>query len=113
MSPPFVDHIRKHLESALKDAMRAKDRAAITALRGLLHAIDNASAVEVADSSAASEVPRRIASREEIVSLIRREAEERHAAARLYESVGESLRAQELRRQAEIASTWVDLANND
>jgi uncharacterized protein YqeY len=114
-----VPGIESRLRDALKQSMRARDKAAVSALRTTLAAIDNAGAVEVADAAPASlsgdehvagsrlgvgaaEAERRELSEAELVALVRAEVTEREASATEYERHGESERAAGLRHEASV-----------
>lgn len=111
-----MNDVRARLRVALRDAMRARDRTATAALRSALGAIDNAEAVDEArgprpDSRSiagatvglgASEVPRRQLTDEEAAGIVRREADEREAAASEYDRLGQRDEAARLRTEAAV-----------
>ena len=111
MSADLVDALRARIASALKDAMRARGSVSVNALRALLHAIDNASAVPVAttrgatpaDTSTATEVARRVPTLAEV--------DEREQAARVYDDVGSTTNAQRLRAEAAVIRAWLEHSN--
>jgi uncharacterized protein YqeY len=109
------DPLRQRLRGALPAAMKARDRAAVAALRATLAAIENAEAAEVDPSvhkglaieqspvgAGASEVPRRILTEEQVTHIVRAEIAERQAAARHYEELGQPDRAEQLRTEAGV-----------
>jgi uncharacterized protein YqeY len=112
MSTDAHADLRPVLAARLRAAMQARDDVAVAALRSILNAIDNATAVDVtqaADRPATrTEVPRRLVSRDELASVIRREAEEREDAAGEMDRLGLADRAARLRAEAAIA--WDTLA---
>jgi uncharacterized protein len=108
--------IRERLHHALRDAMRARDSAAASALRSALAGLDNASAVPPGQAPAAAngphfagavaglgagEVPRRGLAAGEAERIVRAEIAEREAAAGGYEGAGTASRpAASARRRA-------------
>jgi uncharacterized protein YqeY len=77
------------LRSDLSTAMKAQDSAKVKLIRSLLHAIDNASAVPVVDTVDAigiykGEAARRFVEREQVLSILKDEIDERKTAAGLY-----------------------------
>jgi uncharacterized protein YqeY len=107
---------RERLQAALREALKARDKVAVPALRSALAAIDNAGAVppgpapaagtggqHVADAAAglgAGEGQRRRLSEGDVDEIVRAEIAERQAAARDYEQRGHADRADRLRREA-------------
>ena len=119
MSDTRVDALRDQIALALRAAMKARDSVAVPALRGLLHAIDNTSAMDIAPSAhtssgalASSEVPRRLPSPTELRAIVEGEATERESAASLYEGLGESVKAAQLRAEALIVRGWLASASD-
>ncbi len=108
--------IRDRLRAALRTSMKARDQLAVDAIRTALAAIDNAEAVEIADTTAfsvsriagsvagvaAAEVPRRSLTETEMAELVEREAADRRSAAEGYEQEGYPKRAAELRDSAAV-----------
>ncbi|WP_328606453.1 GatB/YqeY domain-containing protein [Amycolatopsis sp. NBC_00345] len=110
--------MRTNLRRALTTAMKNRDRAAITALRSALAAIDNAESVpaEHLPSSAASnehvagaavglgaaEVERRHLTEADVRSIVEKEAVDRVSAADEYERLGRADLAANLRAEAEV-----------
>jgi len=93
--------------------MKARDTAAVFAIRATLAAIDNAEsmAVDVADATPLSieqspegvgalEVPRRTLTPDEVTALVEHEIAERHSAAATYADAGEHDAAERLRAEA-------------
>jgi uncharacterized protein YqeY len=116
--------IRDGLHGALRDAMRARDRVAASALRSALAALDNAGAVPAGPPTAesgphfagavaglgAGEVPRRGLAAGEAERIVRAEIAEREAAAAGYEGVGHGEQARRLRQEARILTSALDRA---
>jgi uncharacterized protein len=113
--------VRDLLQRALREALKARDKVAVSALRSALGAIDNASAVppgpapvtattspHVAGAAAglgAAETGRRNLSAQEASAIVRAEVAERQAAARDYDRTGHTERAGLLRREADILAS--------
>lgn len=112
------DGVRARLRAALKEAMRARDRAAAGVLRSTLAALDNAEAVDPAGAGleqveheriagtvgglGAGEVPRATLDEEGARAVVAGEVAERRAAADDYDRVGATERARELRAEAAL-----------
>jgi uncharacterized protein YqeY len=105
--------LRQRLREALPTAMKSRDRAAVSALRATLAAIDNAEAVVVDDGArpslaieqtpigaGAAEAERRVLSEEDVERIVRAEMAERETAAEEYERAGHPDRAAQLRAEA-------------
>ncbi len=122
-----VSRIRRHLELALRDALRARDTAARSVLRSALSAIDNASAVPAGQAPApaasgphfagaaaglgAGETERRSLTEAQIEDIVRAEAGERQIAARDYDRTGHRDQADRLRREASVLILVLDAAH--
>ena len=113
--------LRQRLRDALPDAVRARDRVALAALRSALAAIENAEAVDgpaAAPGSlaieqspvgpGATEMARRVLTEEQMAAIVRSEVDEREAAARSYDDAGRSERAERLRAEARVLSSHLD-----
>ena len=116
---------RQRLHLALRQALKARDTIATSALRSALAAIDNAGAVPPVPPPAAGtsgpyvagavaglgagEAERRSLTEADVVQIVRAEVAERQAAARAYERAGHAEQASRLRREADVltsALTW-------
>ena len=110
-----MDDLSTRLRAALTTAMKARDKAAVTALRAALAAIDNAGAVTptgdavppsegpIAGSVAglgAAEATRRALSDGDIDALVWAEITDREEAAAGYDQAGRDDHAQRLRDEA-------------
>ena len=110
-----MDEILARLRAALKTAMKARDTAAVTAVRAALSAIDNAGAVAPTGEAGppaegpiagavrglgAAEATRRNLSDGDIAALVWAEVSERDEAADVYEQAGRADDAQRLRDEA-------------
>lgn len=117
--------LRGRLRGALPAAMKARDAAAVAALRSALAAIDNAEAVEPSRGRSpaeaghadlvgtvaglgAAEVERRRLQEAEVEQIVRAEVAERRAAADAYERAGQDERAGRLRDEADVLSSHLD-----
>jgi len=113
VGPP--DDIRTRLRRALGAALKARDAAAVSALRSAMSAIGNAEAVEVVSRPAgtgsahfagtmtglgAGEAQRRQLTEADAEAIVRQEAAEREAAASEYERGGRAAEAARLRQGA-------------
>ncbi|MFD6389428.1 GatB/YqeY domain-containing protein [Nocardia sp. NPDC060259] len=116
MTPGVSDQpdsaLRERLRAALKPAMRARDRSAISALRSALGAIDNAESIDAADVKAgaledsavglgAAEAHRRDLTEADIADIVRREISERRDAAAEYGRLGATDRRDSLTAEAD------------
>ena len=117
VSPVDNAATRDRLQTALRAALRVRDKTAASALRSALAAIDNASAVPAepapgvasgphfagaAAGLGAGEAPRRGLTAGEAERIVRAEIAEREAAATGYERAGHADRAGRLRREAAV-----------
>jgi uncharacterized protein len=116
--------LRERLRAALPAAMKARDAAAVAALRSALAAIDNAEAVEAAPPPptaathpdlagttvgvGATETGRRDLEEPEVERLVRAEITDRRAAAQAYERAGRHDRARRLRAEADVLGSHLD-----
>ena len=110
--------LRARLRAALPAAMKARDAAAVAALRSALAAIDNAEAVAVepappvsigdgeiamaAVGLGAGDVARRTLTSAQIAEIVRGEVAERRSAAGDFERSGRSDRARRLHAEADV-----------
>jgi uncharacterized protein YqeY len=106
--------LRQRLREALPTAMKARNRAAVAALRATLAAIDNAEAVTTDENTQGSlaiemlpvgagstEVARRVLTEDDVARIVQREADEREQAAAEYINLGRPERAEQLRAEAQ------------
>lgn len=109
--------LHDRLQLALRDAIKAHDAIAISALRSAISAIGNAEAVDQASAPragaaehfaggvtglAAAEVRRRQIGPAELDGIVRTEIAERQLAAGEYERLGQADRAARLRHEASV-----------
>jgi uncharacterized protein len=125
--------VRTRLRRALRDALKARDMTAASALRSALGAIGNAEAVSPGSAPApsaaelaasgphfagavagigAADTKRRSLSEAAAGEIVRAEAAERQAAAHEYERAGHAARAGRLRREADVLMSVVDAGPN-
>jgi uncharacterized protein len=113
--PDAASPLHASLRRALSPALKARDRAAVAALRSALAAIDNAHAVEaeaaprsggvIAGAVAglgAGDAPRRELSEDDIAAIVRAEVADRRAASTDYERAGQVDAAARLAAEADV-----------
>jgi uncharacterized protein len=114
--------IRPRLERALREAFRARDMVAVSAVRSALAALDNAQAVPAPSATGAAsphvagavaglgagEAERRCLSEGEARDIVRAEVTEREAAAGTYDRSGHAEQAARLRREATVLRAALD-----
>ena len=104
---------RERLQADLKTAMKQRDQLAVTTIRALIGAIDNAGAVPVGDApyevevGLGHDVERRQLSDEEVERIIASEHADLDRAARQYEELGQTDRAFDFRTRADIARAYL------
>lgn len=103
----------ERLKADLKVAMKERQSSRVIALRTMLSALDNASAVEVDRSFVPLEgrtpdVPRKELSEEEQLDILRREAQGRLASIHKYEQLGKLDEAARLRAELLAFAGYVD-----
>jgi uncharacterized protein len=119
---------RQRLQLALREAVRARETVATSALRSALAAIDNASAVPAApappagaDSAhfagavaglGAGEAQRRSLTEAEAEQIVWAEVADRQAAARGYDQVGQADQAGRLRREAQVLLSVIEASGH-
>ncbi|MFI8164907.1 hypothetical protein ACIPM2_21625 [Streptomyces sp. NPDC086081] len=107
--------LRLRLRTALPEAIRSGDKAAVSALRGALAALDNAEAVPADErapragaleaspaGAGATEVARRELAEDEVLAVVRAEADERLEAAARLTAPAHAARAERLRAEARV-----------
>ena len=105
--------LRTRVKSELKEAMRARDRATVIALRGILSALDNAEAV-VVDAPAwppvvnrSADVPRRTLTGADVARILQDEADEHQRALVQYEALGQPEVVEELRVKLAVVNRYL------
>jgi uncharacterized protein YqeY len=109
------------MRQALPEAMRARDKVAVSALRATLAALDNAEAVPVDDAASGgsaieqapvgvgtTEAARRELSERRVVDVVRAEAAERLEAAAQLTAPAHADRAAQLRAEAAVLLRFLD-----
>lgn len=117
------DDLIGRLRSALTPAMRARDGAAVVAIRSALAAVANAEAVPTtapsgtslaigpetaAPGAGSAEAPRRDLGADEIRAIVAHEVQERRDAADEYERHGRTEQAEQLRTEAAVLAAQLD-----
>ncbi|WP_285576968.1 hypothetical protein [Actinoallomurus iriomotensis] len=111
--------LRLRMRQALPEAMRARDKVAVSALRSALAALDNAEAVPVDGSGprgleqspvgvGATEAVRRELSERGMADIVRAEAGERLEAAARLTAPAQADRATRLRAEAAVLMRFLD-----
>src|SRR5687767_1293450 len=113
--------LRVRMREALPIAMRARDKAAVSALRATLAALDNAEAVAVDEAAlrglaleaapvgaGATEAARRELHEDDVVDIVRAEAAERLDAAAQLTAAAYADRAARLRAEAGVLLRLLD-----
>jgi uncharacterized protein YqeY len=109
------------MRQALPEAMRARDKAAVSALRATLAALDNAEAVSVGEAElrglaleqspvgvGVTEAARRELSERDMADVVRAEAAERLEAAAQLTAPAHADRAARLREEAAVLLRFLD-----
>jgi uncharacterized protein YqeY len=109
------------MRQALPEAMRARDKAAVSALRATLAALDNAEAAPVTEAdlrgvaleqspvgAGATEAARRELSERGVADIVRAEATERLEAAASLTAPAHAERAARLRAEAAVLLRFLD-----
>jgi uncharacterized protein YqeY len=118
--PDAASLLHTRLRRALPPALKARDQAAVAALRSALAAIDNAQAVEAPPAPrsggvvagavtglAAGDVPRRRLSESDIAAIVRAEVADRRVAATDYERAGQVDAAARLTAEADVLAAYL------
>lgn len=113
--------LRLRMRQALPEAMRARDKAAVNALRATLAALDNAEAVPVDEAGprasamehspvgvGATEAARRELSERGVLDVVRAEAAERLEVAAQLTAPAHADRAAQLRAEAAVLHRLLD-----
>lgn len=114
------EDLRTSLSSALVPAMRARDAAAVAALRSALAAVANAEAVPIEHAPpagaleqtrvgvGAADAPRRELTEEDVREVVRGEVTEREQAAGVLDGHGRADEAARLRAEAAVLREHLD-----
>ena len=119
-APDAASPLHTRLRRALPPALKARDQAAVAALRSALAAIDNAQAVEATPAPrsggvvagavtglGAGDVPRRRLSESDIAAIVRAEVADRRVAATDYERAGQVDAAARLTAEADVLAAYL------
>ncbi len=104
--PDHITQLRHQLGTDLRQALKARDAIAVSALRSLLAALDNASAVPITEAHVptigrAGDLPRRQITARDSEAILRAEADALTAAANEYDRLGRP--DESARKRAELA----------
>jgi uncharacterized protein YqeY len=110
---PMTSTLRQQLSDALPEAMKAKERATVDAVRSALAAVANAEAVDTAGMTSrtgtyATEVERRQLTESQVEAIVREVHDELRAASDEMRSLGQQARATELADQADALQRFLD-----
>jgi uncharacterized protein YqeY len=116
--------VRERMRLDLRTALRARDAAAVAALRSALGALDNAEAVDPSAVAApelgtaptagaalgvgATEAARRVLDDADVARLLQAEIDEREQAAATFERAGRPDQAERLRGEAGVLAAYLD-----
>lgn len=108
--------MRTALRRDLTSAIRTGDRAAVSALRSALAAIENAEAVPAdqhptvdgsGHGAGAGDVARRVLTDAEVAEIVEREVRDRSDSAAQYHDLGRHEHARRLRAEADVLSRYL------
>ena len=105
--------LRTQLKADLRHAMKARQKEAVTALRILLAAIDNAEAVPTDPSfvpftGRTNDVPRKLLTEAHIQQILQAEAAKQREALAEYERLGQEEAAEQIRAELAVMSKYLD-----
>ena len=105
--------LRTQLKADLRHAMKARQKEAVTALRVLLAAIDNAEAVQTDTSFVpvaghTKDVPRKLLTEMHIQQIVQAEAAKQREALAEYERLGQNDAVQQIRTELAVMSRYLD-----
>ena len=105
----------KRLRDDLKGYLKARDRRSASVLRSVLSAIDNATAVAVEPGynptyDFSGEATRREVNAAEMLDILKSQLREREEAITVFDSVGETGRANELRDEIALLEPYLRIA---
>ncbi|MFN8489577.1 MAG: GatB/YqeY domain-containing protein [Caldilineaceae bacterium] len=109
--------IREQMKADLTQAMKARDSLAVTTLRSVLGAIDNAEAIPVTEAKfpvepvigKSHEAPRKILTADDIRQILQHEVEERRAASAEYARLGQQAEAERLQKAAALIAAYLSI----
>lgn len=108
--------IREQMKADLTQAMKARDSLAVTTLRSVLGAIDNAEAIPVTEAKfpvepvvgKSNEAPRKILTTDDIRRILEHEVAERRAASAQYARLGQQTEAERLQKTAGLIEGYLN-----
>jgi uncharacterized protein YqeY len=104
----FAETMRARLQADLRDAMKRRETVAVSTLRCLIAAIDNAGAVDAREVvGGATEVARRVLTASDVDAVLRREWEARETAAATLERHGRDAGAP--RAEMSVAARYLNV----
>ncbi len=108
--------LRRRLSEELRAALVGHEREAVSTIRCVIAAIDNAGAVPQPVGrgtlpAKVADVARRVLGHSDVAAILQAEVDERNAAAASYERFGELEKAQQLRAGVERILGWLELVN--
>jgi uncharacterized protein YqeY len=106
--------IRKRMKADLTEAIKARQRSKVTALRSVLAAIDNAEAIEAGDRpqpvvGRSNDVPRKELNEDDIRDIVQREIVDYQSSIAQYEQLGKEAEGNQLRERLEIIAHYLVL----
>lgn len=108
--------IREQMKADLTQAMKARDSLAVTTLRSVLGAIDNAEAIPVTEAKIpvepvigkSNEAPRKLLTAADIRQILQHEIEDRRAASAEYARLGQPAEAERLQKAAGLIEAYLN-----
>lgn len=109
---PVKPSIREQMKLDLTAAMKAREMVAVSTLRTVLGAIDNAEAVPVTtpleySNGKTKDVPRKQLTLTDIEQILRQELNARQAAALKYQDLGKADEAARLQQEADLIADYL------
>lgn len=104
--------IREQMKLDLTAAMKAREMVAVSTLRTVLGAIDNAEAVPITtpleySNGKTNDVPRKQLTQTDIEQILRQELNTRQAAALKYQDLGKEGEAARLQQEADVIAHYL------
>jgi DNA-binding transcriptional MerR regulator len=113
-----VAEVRERMGADLREAIRARDRVTTAALRSVLAALDNASAVtkvepQTSDNGRYADQPRRIPDIQELHAIFDAEVGERQAAIDEYKRLNRDAEANRLQSEVDVIMRYIKILPHD
>ena len=104
--------VRQQLKADLKQAMKARQMRVVATLRATLAEIDHAEAVDIDTSivpmaGVSQDMPRKVLTEAEMLSIVQREADEIKVALAEYEAAGNQAKTAELRTAWNLLTSYL------